>query len=245
MLTCGAASNIVKSLCKCSSNSRIAATLPHLKYTKYLNTKTRLCQLTQILMGRDNFQICEQFPRLTGSSSLEQTKQSEPSRWSATCSLPSLVDVLDKWGRHHWPDWTAPQRRFRTSSQHPEDSHPSLVCLDEKVTTFQVHNRRTFVLKWMCRKKCCWVTFWIGPQQVAHGTVVGHFLFSVDGADLVKSLDWRRKSTVHTEYLKTQNVYCCRWTDLSSKNFKCFCQELECCTQFTLTFPSMMADKLR
>lgn len=30
-LTCGAASNIVKSRCKCSSNSNIAATLPHLQ----------------------------------------------------------------------------------------------------------------------------------------------------------------------------------------------------------------------
>ena len=45
--TCGAASNIVNSLCKCSSNSSIAATLPHLQFkgTKLLKDIYRLNSL--------------------------------------------------------------------------------------------------------------------------------------------------------------------------------------------------------
>lgn len=45
-------------------------------------------------------------------------------------------------------------------------------------------------------------TFGIGPQEVAHGSVVGHFLFSVNGSDLVQCLDGRRQAAVHAEDLQ-------------------------------------------
>lgn len=47
-------------------------------------------------------------------------------------------------------------------------------------------------------------TFRIGPQEVTHGPVMGHFLFSVNGSDLVQRLDGWRQATVHTENLHKQ-----------------------------------------
>lgn len=44
-------------------------------------------------------------------------------------------------------------------------------------------------------------TFWVRPQEVTHGPVMGHLLFSVNGSDLVQCLNGGRQATVHTEDL--------------------------------------------
>ena len=41
----------------------------------------------------------------------------------------------------------------------------------------------------------------VGPHEVAHGAVLGYFLFAVDGADLVERRDRRGQSTVHAQNL--------------------------------------------
>lgn len=47
------------------------------------------------------------------------------------------------------------------------------------------------------------LTFRVGPQEVAHGAIMGHFLFPVDGSDLVQRLDGRRQAAMHTKDLHT------------------------------------------
>jgi len=42
--------------------------------------------------------------------------------------------------------------------------------------------------------------FWVGPEQVTHGTVVGDLLLAVDGANVVEGLDGGRQTAVHAEY---------------------------------------------
>jgi len=41
----------------------------------------------------------------------------------------------------------------------------------------------------------------VGPQQIAHGTFVRHFLDAVQGANVVQRVDTRRQTTVKTKYL--------------------------------------------
>eukprot|EP00754_Rhynchopus_humris_P030098 Rhum_TRINITY_DN15258_c13_g1::Rhum_TRINITY_DN15258_c13_g1_i1::g.148201::m.148201 len=41
----------------------------------------------------------------------------------------------------------------------------------------------------------------VGPQQVAHRTVVRHLLLAVEGADLVQCVDGRRQPSVHGQHL--------------------------------------------
>ena len=45
------------------------------------------------------------------------------------------------------------------------------------------------------------LTFRIGPEQVTHWSVVRHFLFAINCAYLIKSLNGRRQSAVYTKYL--------------------------------------------
>lgn len=45
-------------------------------------------------------------------------------------------------------------------------------------------------------------TFRVGPQEVTHGPVMGNFLFSVNGPNLVQCLDGGGQAAVHTEDLK-------------------------------------------
>lgn len=51
------------------------------------------------------------------------------------------------------------------------------------------------------RHACTGPTLGVGPEEVAHGTVVGHLLLAVDGADLVQRLDGRREAPVHAKDL--------------------------------------------
>lgn len=53
------------------------------------------------------------------------------------------------------------------------------------------------VFKWLDRM----YTFRVWPQEITHGPIVGHFLFPVNGPDLVQCLDGRWQATVHTEDL--------------------------------------------
>ena len=39
----------------------------------------------------------------------------------------------------------------------------------------------------------------VGPEEVAHGAVVGHLLLAVEGADVAEGLDARREAAVHAE----------------------------------------------
>lgn len=41
----------------------------------------------------------------------------------------------------------------------------------------------------------------VGPQKVAHGSLMGNFLDTVQGSDVVQSIDARRQTTVETEDL--------------------------------------------
>lgn len=41
----------------------------------------------------------------------------------------------------------------------------------------------------------------VGPQQVAHGSLMGYLLDSVESSDVVKSIDTRRQTTVKTKDL--------------------------------------------
>ena len=42
---------------------------------------------------------------------------------------------------------------------------------------------------------------WVGPEQIAHRTFVGHFLYPVETADVVKGVDGWRETAVETEDL--------------------------------------------
>ena len=41
----------------------------------------------------------------------------------------------------------------------------------------------------------------VRPEQVAHGSLMGHFLYPIEGADVIKGINARRQSTVKTEDL--------------------------------------------
>lgn len=47
------------------------------------------------------------------------------------------------------------------------------------------------------------LTFRVGPEEVAHRAIMGHFLFPVDGSDLVQRLNGGRQATMHTKDLHT------------------------------------------
>lgn len=47
----------------------------------------------------------------------------------------------------------------------------------------------------------------VGPEQIAHGTLVGHFLNTVQSADVVQRVDTRRQATVQAEDLVVNK--CC------------------------------------
>lgn len=44
-----------------------------------------------------------------------------------------------------------------------------------------------------------WSVVGVGPQKVAHGSLVRNFLNSFQGSDVVQSFDWWRKTTVKAE----------------------------------------------
>ena len=53
-------------------------------------------------------------------------------------------------------------------------------------------------------------TVGVGPEEVAHGSVVGHFLLPVDRADLVEREDRRAEATVNTEDLSGEEIQAIR-----------------------------------
>jgi hypothetical protein len=42
---------------------------------------------------------------------------------------------------------------------------------------------------------------WVGPKQITHRSFMGHFLHSVDGADVVKGVDGGRETAMQAKYL--------------------------------------------
>lgn len=44
-----------------------------------------------------------------------------------------------------------------------------------------------------------WRVIWIAPHEVAHGSIMGHFLFSVNASDLVERVDRRTQPAMHAE----------------------------------------------
>lgn len=161
----------------------------------------------------------------TCSSSWGLTTQWELSHWSATCSLPSPTGALDRSCGCHWRHWTVPPRRSQTSSLHLWDSPPTLWCLrtrtENKITAVCSTGIPTllWIYHWSWQKKVQinWQTsadtFRIWPQKVTHGSIVGNFLFSVNGPDLVQRLDGRRQTTVHAEDLKNRRANKLGWSD--------------------------------
>lgn len=83
----------------------------------------------------------------------------------------------------------------------------SLLLMSRKIS--EMHQIRTkvsgnqFVVNLKKKKKKKkGVTFRVRPQEVTHWPIVRHFLFPIDGSDLVQSLDGGREATVHTENLQ-------------------------------------------
>ncbi len=42
----------------------------------------------------------------------------------------------------------------------------------------------------------------IGPEEIAHGSIMRHFLFAIERADLIQTLDRRGQPAMHTEDLQ-------------------------------------------
>src|SRR3954467_2908948 len=42
---------------------------------------------------------------------------------------------------------------------------------------------------------------WVGPKQIAHGTLVRHLLYPVQSTDVIKRVNARRETSVETEDL--------------------------------------------
>ena len=54
-----------------------------------------------------------------------------------------------------------------------------------------------------------WNVIWVTPHQVAHCTIMGHFLLSVNHADLIEGTDRRWETTVNAENLVIDDW--CEW----------------------------------
>ena len=69
------------------------------------------------------------------NNSLEQTRPSGRSRWSAICTLPWRADVLDRWDPNCWTCWIAAQHRCRTDTQPHEGKHPNPAYLQNTISS--------------------------------------------------------------------------------------------------------------
>ena len=70
-----------------------------------------------------------------------------------------------------------------------------------KIVNTSINNAAFKSLEWL---QC---TFRVWPQEVTHGPIMGHLLFSVNGPDLVQSLDGGRQAAVHTEDLRRREEF--------------------------------------
>lgn len=43
--------------------------------------------------------------------------------------------------------------------------------------------------------------FWVGPHEIAEGSLMWNFYFAVDGSDLIDGFDFRAESSVNAEDL--------------------------------------------
>lgn len=134
-------------------------------------------------------------------------------------------------GREQKAVWTRPALLFPRSF---------LSRLSLQGSCFNQSQEMKIEPEWSC-PTCPPLTFRVRPEEVTHGSIVRHFLLSINRPDLVQSLDGGGKAPMHTEDLEGRARPEGREAQVHSLLHHSSPKE----SHGQPTLPSMMADRLR